>query len=86
LLRARTFRSIWVLCHYRFRHRSEPLVPTRDPYGRRIFWIGPAGEGQDAGPGTDFEAIDRGAVAVTPLKIDLTRHEALPDLAGWLAS
>ena len=69
-----------------FRHRSEPLVPMQDPYGRRVFWIGPAGEGQDAGPGTDFEAVERGAVAVTPLKVDLTRHEALPSLAGWLAS
>ncbi len=68
-----------------FRHRSEPLVPMKDPHGRRIYWIGPAGEGQDAGPGTDFEAIERGAVAVTPLKVDLTRHEALPELADWLA-
>jgi 5'-nucleotidase len=67
-----------------FRHRSEPLVETRDPQGRTIYWIGPAGEGQDAGPGTDFEAIDRNAVAVTPLKVDLTRHEALPDIGSWL--
>jgi 5'-nucleotidase len=69
-----------------FRHRSEPLVPMKDPYGRRVYWIGPAGQGQDAGPGTDFEAIERGAVAVTPLKIDLTRHESLPSLEDWLAS
>jgi 5'-nucleotidase len=69
-----------------FRHRSEPLVPMKDPYGRRVYWIGPAGQGQDAGPGTDFEAIERGAVAVTPLKIDLTRHDSLPSLEGWLAS
>jgi 5'-nucleotidase len=69
-----------------FRHRSEPLVPMKDPSGRRIYWIGPAGEGQDAGPGTDFEAVERGAVAVTPLKVDLTRHEALPELSNWLAT
>ena len=67
-----------------FRHRSEPLVPTRDPHGRRIYWIGPAGEGQDAGPGTDFEAVERGAVAVTPIKVDLTRHEAVAELGDWL--
>ena len=67
-----------------FRHRSEALVPTHDQYGRRIYWIGPAGDGQDAGPGTDFEAVERGAVAVTPLKVDLTRHEALSDLSRWL--
>lgn len=69
-----------------FRHRSEPLVRTKDPHGRTIYWIGPAGTGQDAGPGTDFEALESGAVAVTPLKVDLTRHEALPLVREWLAS
>lgn len=69
-----------------FRHRSEPLVRARDPHGRTIYWIGPAGAGQDAGPGTDFEALEKGAVAVTPLKVDLTRHEAVPRIADWLAS
>ncbi len=69
-----------------FRHRSEPLIEEKDPRGRTIYWIGPAGPGQDAGPGTDFEAVERGAVAVTPLKIDLTRHESLPQLKDWLAS
>lgn len=68
-----------------FRHRSEPLVRTTDPQGREIFWIGPAGPGQDAGPGTDFHAVESGAVAVSPLKVDLTRHEAVPMLADWLA-
>ena len=69
-----------------FRHRSEPLVEEKDPRGRTIYWIGPAGAGQDAGPGTDFEAVERGAVAVTPLKVDLPRHESLPRLKDWLAS
>lgn len=69
-----------------FRHRSEPLIEEKDPRGRTIYWIGPAGPGQDAGPGTDFEAVERGAVAVTPLKVDLTRHESLPQLKDWLAS
>lgn len=67
-----------------FRHRSEPLVQTHDPQGKEIYWIGPAGPGQDAGPGTDFYAIERGAVAVSPLQIDLTRHAALPALTQWL--
>ncbi len=69
-----------------FRHRSEALIKNKDPQGRTIYWIGPAGPGQDAGPGTDFAAIERGAVAVTPLKVDLTRHESLPQLEAWLAS
>ena len=69
-----------------FRHRSEPLVRTTDPQGREIYWIGPAGPGQDAGPGTDFHAIEQGAVAVSPLKVDLTRHDAVASLAEWLES
>ena len=69
-----------------FRHKSEPVVKSKDAHGRTIFWIGPAGPGQDNGDGTDFNALDRGAVAITPLKVDLTRHEALPQLEEWLQS
>ena len=67
-----------------YRHRSEPIVPANDPRGRPVYWVGPAGPQQDAGPGTDFEAIDQGYVSVTPLQIDLTRHSALPALQQWL--
>jgi len=67
-----------------FRHRSEPILPARDPRGRPVYWVGPAGPQQDAGPGTDFEAIAQGYVSVTPLQIDLTRHAALPVLQNWL--
>jgi len=67
-----------------FRHKSEPVVKSQDPHGRTIFWVGPAGSGQDSGDGTDFNAIDNGAVAITPLKVDLTRHEALSQVAEWL--
>lgn len=67
-----------------FRHKSEPVVKSQDPHGRTIYWVGPAGKSQDAGEGTDFHAIDQGAVAITPLKVDLTRHEALAQVAEWL--
>ena len=66
------------------RHRSKPIVPVQDPKGKRMYWIGPSGAGQDAGEGTDFHAIANGYVSVTPLQIDLTRHAALPTLTDWL--
>jgi 5'-nucleotidase len=66
------------------RHRSKPIVPVSDPRGRRMYWIGPSGEGQDAGEGTDFDAVANGYVSVTPLQIDLTRHAALPAISQWL--
>jgi 5'-nucleotidase len=67
-----------------YRHRSEPVIKARDPRGRPIYWIGPAGASQDAGPGTDFDAVANGYVSITPLQIDLTRHTALSELEGWL--
>ncbi len=67
-----------------YRHRSEAIVRAQDPRGRPVYWVGPAGPEQDAGPGTDFEAIAQGFVSVTPLQIDLTRHSALPNLQRWL--
>jgi 5'-nucleotidase len=67
-----------------FRHKSEPVVKSKDPHGRTIFWVGPAGRGADSGEGTDFHAIEQGFVTVTPLSVDLTRHDSLPDLREWL--
>jgi len=69
-----------------FRHKSEQILKDKDPYGRPIYWVGPAGEGQDAGEGTDFFAIEQGYASVTPLKVDLTRHSVLPDLSDWLGT
>ena len=66
------------------RHRSEPVVRAQDPRGRDVFWVGSAGSGQDAGPGTDFHAIAAGYASITPLQIDLTRHAALADIEHWL--
>jgi len=67
-----------------FRHKSEPILKDTDPYGRPIYWVGPAGKGQDAGEGTDFHAIEQGAASVTPLRVDLTRHEAVQGISDWL--
>ena len=69
-----------------FRHKSEQILHDKDPYGRDIYWVGPAGAGQDAGSGTDFHAIEAGYASVTPLRVDLTRHEAVADMSDWLAS
>jgi 5'-nucleotidase len=67
-----------------FRHPSEPVVRAQDPHGRPVFWVGPAGPQQEAGPGTDFHAVDEGYISITPLQIDLTRHAAIPVVQGWL--
>jgi 5'-nucleotidase len=67
-----------------FRHKSEAMVKQRDPYGRPIYWVGPPGEAQDAGPGTDFYAVEHATASVTPMQIDLTRHQGIEPLQHWL--
>jgi 5'-nucleotidase len=66
------------------RHKSEAVVRDKDPYGREIFWIGPSGPEEDAGPGTDFFAIRNGCVSISPLQVDLTRHSRIPELGEWV--
>jgi len=68
------------------RHRAEPIVKAKDPHGRPIYWIGPAGIEADAGPGTDFYALKAGKVSITPLKIDLTNYKAFDQVACWVES
>jgi len=67
------------------RHRAEPVSRVRDPRGNILYWVGPVGPEQDAGPGTDFYAVRNGYVSVSPLQVDLTRYAALESLAQWLS-
>lgn len=66
------------------RHRAESMVRDTDPYGRDIFWYGPVGSEQDAGPGTDFHAIANGYCSVTPLSVDMTAYQSLDEMQQWL--
>ncbi len=66
------------------RHRAEPCTSQEDPRGRTWWWIGAAGAAQDAGPGTDFHAVRTGNISITPINVDLTRYQALEQVAGWV--
>lgn len=67
-----------------FRHKAEPMIKQSDPYGRPLYWVGPPGEAQDAGEGTDFHAVEKCMASVTPMQIDLTRHGGIKPLQNWL--
>ncbi len=66
------------------RHASEPLIRQSSPRGDTMYWIGPAGDAREAGPGTDFHATANAQVSITPLQVDLTEHAALPAWRNWL--
>lgn len=63
---------------------ARPVISEHiDPRGKLYYWIGELREGFRAEGGTDFEAIEEGFVSVTPMRSDLTNHNALETLQGW---
>ena len=66
------------------RHKAEPVVKTVSPRNETLYWIGAAGAAADAGPGTDFNAVERGCVSLTPLQIDLTHAGQMPSIVQWM--
>ncbi|MFE8073130.1 5'/3'-nucleotidase SurE [Marinobacteraceae bacterium S3BR75-40.1] len=70
----------------RLGHRARGGAPQKVtcPRGRERLWIGAAGEGDDAGPGTDFHAVRNGYVSITPIQVDMTRYDAFSALNDWL--
>jgi 5'-nucleotidase len=67
------------------RHKAKPVVKSTNPRGEIVYWVGAAGDAQDAGPGTDFYALTQNEVSITPLQMDLTRHSQLDAVQKWLS-
>ncbi len=67
------------------RHKAEPVIKASNPHGETVYWVGAAGQAQDAGEGTDFHAVAQQQVSITPLQIDLTQFSQLDAVRGWLA-
>jgi len=62
---------------------EEGFDARTDPAGRPYFWLAGTFVDLDDGQETDTSAIEEGYVSVTPIKPDMTAHEALDDLRDW---
>lgn len=67
------------------RHIAEPVLKVSDPSGQPVYWVGGSGPEEDAGPGTDFFAINSKKVSITPLKIDMTNYSYFDKLSSWIS-
>jgi 5'-nucleotidase len=59
---------------------SEGVIERLDPRGRKYYWIGGDEPTWHPGEGTDFDAVQRGLVSITPLHLDLTHEPSIPAL------
>ena len=56
---------------------GDELVERTDPRGEPYIWIGAQRSEDRNAKGTDIEAAYRGAISVTPLRVDLTDHDTM---------
>lgn len=63
---------------------SNSIHEVLDPRSERHFWIGGGVQSWEESADTDFYAVDRGYVSVTPVHLDLTNYTALDYLkSSW---
>ncbi|MFC3859301.1 5'/3'-nucleotidase SurE [Deinococcus antarcticus] len=67
-------------------HRWEDNVVTRtDPEGREYHWVAGTSRAEDAhDPDTDYGAVQAGFVSVTPVRLDLTARDLMPEVQGYV--
>lgn len=68
------------------RHKAEPVIQLKTPRNETVYWVGPAGQPNDGGEGTDFYAIAHNQVSISPIQVDLTKHTQLTEIKEWLGS
>jgi len=66
------------------RHKAEPVIKLNTPRGETVYWVGAAGAPNDGGEGTDFYAIAHNQVSISPIQVDLTKHNQLDALRTWI--
>lgn len=62
------------------------IIDKVDPRGRNYYWIGTVDLNFKDIEGSDFFAVSRGHVSVTPLHMDLTNYKSLAVLKKWQMS
>ncbi len=65
---------------------ATPIISEHtDPRGKFYYWIGERRDGFHRAEegGTDFDAIEEGFVSITPMRSDLTNHQAIENLQSW---
>lgn len=59
------------------------IVDKVDPRGRSYYWIGTADLTFHDLEGSDYAAVKRGHISITPLHLDMTNHQSIPLLNNW---
>jgi 5'-nucleotidase len=62
---------------------DSTILENIDPRGKKYYWIGASGMTWEMRKNSDHEAVEQGAISVTPLHLDLTHHPTIERLHQW---
>src|SRR3989442_12712409 len=65
------------------RHKAEPVIKTTTPRNETVYWVGAAGNAQDAGPRTGFHALAGERGFLTPPPKGPTPHQQNSPHKTW---
>jgi 5'-nucleotidase len=78
----RAVTGVRVTCLSR-RRFENPIIEKVDPHGRTYYWIAGTRISWSRSKDADHEAIEEGAVSLTPLHLDSTHYGVLDRLRSW---
>src|SRR5512146_54599 len=78
----RAVTGVRVTCLSR-RRFENPIIEKVDPHGKKYYWIAGTRVSWSRSKDADHEAIEEGAVSLTPIHLDSTHHGAMDHLRTW---
>ncbi|MBI5598689.1 MAG: 5'/3'-nucleotidase SurE [Deltaproteobacteria bacterium] len=62
---------------------GDVVVEKVDPRGKKYYWIGGDMLRWEGGEDTDFAAVAKGYISITPVHLDMTNYSAVSGLQHW---
>ncbi len=65
------------------RRFGDVVTEKVDPRGKKYYWIGGEPLKWEGGKDSDFYAVERGYISITPVHLDMTNYSSIEELKGW---
>lgn len=71
------------ITHLGKRVYNDVMIEKLDPRGKKYFWIGEQSPIWEKEKDSDFSAIKKGYVSITPLHLDMTAYKTIEQIKKW---
>ncbi len=65
------------------KRNKSVLMENKDPRGRKYFWLHDVPTPNQGDAGSDFAAVEGGAISISPLHLNRTDYQTLEALSAW---